>query len=111
VRGSSRKKPSRPSKGNISRTSTSIRACIADHRTKLATLERAVFIRKQPGAAKWPGRVGAVNDTPAAQTASRGNVSVQVVWPPAAGAYEQPGMDLRIKNRNAFAIALLLCPR
>jgi hypothetical protein len=31
--------------------------------------------------------------------------------PPAAGAYEQPGMDLRIKKRNAFAIALLLCPR
>ena len=32
-------------------------------------------------------------------------------WSPAAGAYEQPGMDLRIKKRNAFAIALPLCPR
>jgi hypothetical protein len=31
---------------------------------------------------------------------------VQVVWPPATGAYEQRGMDLRIKNGNAFAIAL-----
>jgi hypothetical protein len=54
----------------------------------------------------------AVNDTPAAQTGqSGGNVSVQVVWPRAAGAYEQPSMDLRIKNGNAFAIALPLCPR
>jgi hypothetical protein len=52
-----------------------------------------------------------VNDTPAAQTGqSGGNVSVQVVWP-RAGAYEQPSMDLRIKNGNAFAIALPLCPR
>jgi hypothetical protein len=49
---------------------------------------------------------------PPRRPASRGgNVSVQVVWPPAAGAYEQPGMDLRIKNGNAFAIALPLCPR
>jgi hypothetical protein len=53
-----------------------------------------------------------VNDTPAAQTGQSGdNVSVQVVWPPAADAYEQPGMYLRIKNGNAFAIALPLCPR